>query len=85
MKYKNKKGISGVITMLILLALVLVAVGIVWYVVQNVLEQGQLETEQAAENIFADCVTEGGTVTTEDGVCTGGEISMIGGEYCCIV
>jgi len=82
--YKNKQGISNVITMLIIIALVLVAVGVVWYVVQNVLEQGQSETEQAASDIFEDCVNVG-TVTTVNGTCTGGEIRIIGGEYCCIV
>ncbi len=70
--------------MLIIIALVLVAVGAVWYVVQNVLEQGQSETEQAAGDIFANCA-DVGTVTTENGTCTGGEIRLIGGEYCCIV
>ncbi|MCK4552953.1 hypothetical protein KAT80_02005 [Candidatus Pacearchaeota archaeon] len=85
MIYKNKKGISNVITMLIIIALVLVAIGAVWYVVQNVLEEGQLETEQATSDIFNTCAGAGGTVTTEDGNCTGGEIRIIGGEYCCIV
>ena len=82
--YKNKKGISGIITILIIIALVLVAVGVIWYVVQNVLEQGRTETEQAAGDLFGDCA-EVGTVTTEDGICEGGEIRIVGGEYCCIV
>ena len=85
MIYKNKQGISNVITMLIIIALALVAIGVVWYVVQNVLGQGELETEQATDDIFANCVEEGGIVTTEDGNCTGGEIRIIGGEYCCII
>ena len=83
--YKNKRGISHVITMLIIIALVLVAIGGVWVVVQNVLDQGASQTEQAATDMFADCVEIGGTVTTENGNCTGGEIKIIGGEYCCIV
>ena len=83
--YKNKQGISDVIVILIIIALTLVAIGAVWYVVQNVLEQGQEEAEQATEDIFADCVESGGIITTVDGNCTGGEIRMIGGEYCCIV
>jgi len=35
----NKKGISGIILTLIMIVLVIVAVGIVWYVVNNVLTQ----------------------------------------------
>ena len=35
----NKKGISGIILTIIMIGLVLVAVGIVWYVVNNVLTE----------------------------------------------
>lgn len=37
---KNKKGLSIVVTTLIIILLVLVAIGIVWLVVRNVVEQG---------------------------------------------
>jgi len=40
---KNTKGLSAVITTLIIILLVLVAVGIVWVVVRNVIDEG---TEQ---------------------------------------
>ena len=85
--YKNKRGISGVITMLIIIALVLVAVGLVWYVVNNILEQGQAESEQAASDIFDKCPTADITDKNDStSVCTGDEeIRIIGGEYCCIV
>jgi hypothetical protein len=36
----NKKGLSTVVTTLIIILLVLVAIGIVWVVVRNVIEQG---------------------------------------------
>ena len=42
--YKSKKGISGIITILIIIALVLVAVGVIWYVVQNVLRKKLQDT-----------------------------------------
>lgn len=38
--FGNKRGLSGVIVTLILILLVLVAVGVVWVVVQNILESG---------------------------------------------
>ncbi len=81
---KNKQGLSGIITMLIIIALVLVAIGAVWYVIQNVLEQGKTETEEATGDIFADCATEGGVVSNETATCVTGEKRLIGGEYCCI-
>ncbi len=82
----NKKGISAIITMLIIIALVLVAVGVVWYVVQNVLEQGQIETEQAASDLFGDCPAADITDETDSGTVCGAseEVRIVGGEYCCV-
>ena len=37
---KNKKGLSMVITTLIIILLVLVAIGIIWVVVKNVIDKG---------------------------------------------
>lgn len=84
--YKNKRGISGVITMLIIIALVLVAIGVVWYVIQNILEQGQEETEQASGDIFNDCEVDAGgtTMVNETYPTCSGEVRIVGGEYCCI-
>lgn len=74
------------ITMLIIIALALIAVGVVWFVVQNILEQGQAESEQAASDIFADCPVADVTDVNDSGsVCTGSEeVRIIGGEYCCV-
>ncbi len=83
MEYK-KQGMSAIVTMMIIIALALVAVGVLWYVYQNVLEGAQEEVEQGATDVFAVC-TDVGTITTEDGTCEGGEIRIIGGEYCCII
>lgn len=82
----NKKGISGIITMLIIIALVLVAVGVVWYVVQNILEQGQAETEQAASDLFDECPAADITDETDSGgICLATEeVRIVGGEYCCV-
>jgi len=82
--YRDKQGISGVITMLIIIALVLVAIGAVWYVVQNVLQEGQAETEQGLDDLFGECPAD--KITTVDGTCDEGEeVRMVNGEYCCVV
>jgi len=49
----QKKGLSAVITAVIMIVLVLVAIGIVWYVYKGVIESGtdQIESETACLNI----------------------------------
>ena len=82
--YKNNRGMSGIVVMLIIIALALVAIGVFWYVYQGVLSNAQTEVEQGSGDLFANCA-DVGNVTTEDGTCDGGEIRIVGGEYCCIV
>ncbi len=51
---KNTKGLSAVITTLIIILLVLVAVGIVWVVVNNVLEEGSEQLEIGSKCLSVD-------------------------------
>lgn len=57
----KKKGLSAVITTLIIILLVLVAVGIIWVVVRNVVEQGaqqiDINTKCVAVDVRAVSVT----------------------------
>ena len=48
---KNRKGISGVITAVIMIALVLVAAVIVWVVVRNIV-QGQLTGVESCFGVY---------------------------------
>lgn len=48
---KSKKGVSGVVAMVILIALVLAAVAIVWVVVNNIVETG-IEGSESCFGIF---------------------------------
>jgi len=50
----NKKGLSEVVTTLIIILLVLVAIGIVWVVVNNILESGTQQTEISAKCLQID-------------------------------
>ncbi len=52
MQKLNRKGLSEVVTAIIVILLVLVAVGIIWAVVQNLLNQG---SEEAKGGV--DCIT----------------------------
>ncbi len=51
---QNKRGMSDVVTTLIVILLVLVAVGIVWVVVSNVLESGAEQTEISSKCLGID-------------------------------
>lgn len=84
---KQKKGISGVITMLIIVALALVAVGAVWYVIQNILDKGTAEVDKTAGDLFNECPTADVTDATDSGsVCLSTEkiVVTIDGVYCCV-
>ena len=51
---ENKKGLSEVVTTLIIILLVLVAIGIVWVVVNNVLQSGTEQAELSAKCLNVD-------------------------------
>ncbi len=65
---ENKRGLSAIVATLIIILLVLVAVGIIWVVVRNVVqggsEQVELSTKCIAVDLRAVSVTE---VVGEDG------------------
>ena len=66
---KNKKGLSAVVTTLIIILLVLVAVGIIWVVIQNVVTEGSEQVKSGAScigvqvNIKSATCTDGDTCT----------------------
>jgi len=51
---KNKKGLSTVITTLLIVLLVLVAIGIIWVVVSNLVEKGTEQTQLTTNCLEAD-------------------------------
>jgi len=61
----NKKGLSTVVTTLIIILLVFVAVGIVWVVVKNVIEEGASQID-----IGAKCINNVVKATAITGNCT---------------
>jgi flagellin-like protein len=65
----NKKGLSEVVTTLIIILLVLVAIGIVWVVVNNVLQSGSQQAE-----ISAKCLEVSIQATAAS--CTGGTCNV---------
>ncbi len=47
--FKSKKGISGVITVVILVALALIAIGVVWATISNIITKNTQSTDLAAK------------------------------------
>jgi len=64
-KNSDKKGLSTVVTTLIIILLVFVAIGIVWVVVRNVVEQGAGQID-----IGAKCIGSSVAATSVTGNCT---------------
>ena len=65
----NKRGLSAVITTLIIILLVIVAVGIIWVVVRNVIEEGATSIELSTKCLAVDTratVVNGTTGTLYD-------------------
>lgn len=90
----NKKGISDVVITLIIIGIALIVVGIVWYVIQNVLNQGESKIYQGMDDLFGDCTSTdiGGLVMINithieiDTFCDTdlNQVKAINGKYCCI-
>jgi len=51
---KNKRGLSAIVATLIIILLVLVAVGIIWVVVRNVIQEGAEQVEISTKCIAID-------------------------------
>jgi len=65
---KDKRGLSEVVTTIITILLVLVAIGIVWAVINNVLQSGTEQTENAAKCLQVDIKATAATCSGT-GVC----------------
>lgn len=75
----NKKGLSDVVTTLIIILLSLVAIGIIWVVVNNVLESGTETTEINAKCLQVDIQANAASCTA-GGVCNVTYKRSAGGE-----
>ncbi|MAG11070.1 hypothetical protein CMI44_02045 [Candidatus Pacearchaeota archaeon] len=80
----NKKAVSGIITILIIIAIVLAISGIFWYVINSVVGSARTEIEQGSADLYGTC--SDGKRTIEGGTnCSGSEeVRIVGGEYCCM-
>ena len=64
---KNQKGLSLIVTLLMIILLIFVAIGIFWYVTRNVLEEGTEQFELGSKCLSID--VRATAVTCNLGVC----------------
>jgi hypothetical protein len=65
---ENRKALSDVITTLIIVLLSLVAIGIVWVVISNIIKSGEQQTSFQFGTLFLDLQLEKVTVNADDSV-----------------
>ena len=82
---KNKKGVSGIVTTIVIIGIALVAVGILWYVIQSVITDQQEVVENSSKEIFQTCTQAGYYIMNDPYTSCSGSIKYIGGQKCCTV
>ncbi len=80
---KNKKGLSGIITTIMIIGIALVAVGVVWYTLNVVVGEQKENVENASGEFFKTCSEAGYTKMNSSSQTCDGAIKYIGGEMCC--
>jgi hypothetical protein len=69
--FNNKRGLSTVVTTLIIILLVLVAIGIIWVVVRGVIEQGSAQVDVSSACPLIDLkIKSNTTACSGPGSCT---------------
>ncbi len=83
---KNKRGMSGIMTTLIIVLLALVAIGIVWKTVLPIVNKGAESAETEGTYLTSYCEDDevGGIICNEDEICTGREVTTLDTSRCCI-
>jgi len=89
----DKKGLSGILTVLIIIAIALAVVGVIWIVINNLIGQTEEEVYKRSEDLWTTCPST--AITTKDGTadasigaraCLGTEeVRIVGGKYCCVL
>ena len=79
----HKRGLSSIVITLILIAVSLAVVGIVWFVISNVLNSTSDDINQRTSALFQTCVEAGLLKMNKTDICSNGTIAYIGGEKCC--
>ena len=79
----NKRGMSDVVTTIVIIGVALVVVGVVWYVINSVIETQTTKVENASGEMYQTCdEAEYDQMISEAATCDG-TIKYLGGQKCC--
>lgn len=79
----SKKGLSGIVTTLIIIGIALAAVGVIWYVLNTVVEEQAGEVTDASSAVYQSCAdASAGTAMNSTASCDV-SVTYHGGEKCC--
>lgn len=78
----KKRGMSDVITTIVIIGVALVVVGVVWYVINNVIETQTDKVENASDEMYQTCSEAGYSKMRDNSTCTTA-VKYLGGEKCC--
>ena len=81
----KKQGLSGIVTTIIIIGIALVAVGVVWYILNTVIEEQKETVESASGELFQTCDEAGYYEMNDSVTICDGTIKYIGGQKCCTV
>ncbi len=84
---RNKKGMSDIVTTLIIIGIALAAVGAIWYVYNNIIKTQTASVTNQSAQVFQSCTEAGLKLMNETGsgsIC-GGVTTYHGGQKCCSV
>ncbi len=82
---KNNKGLSTVVTTLIIVLLVLVAIGLIWAFVLPLIQNSGTEVEEESQYLMKSCAELDGKICTNNQICANGSIYTVKNtQYCCI-
>jgi len=77
---KNKRGLSAIVATLIIILLVLVAVGIIWVVVRNLIQEGVEQIDISTKCLAIDLRAESVELTTGETESYDVTLRLAGGE-----
>ena len=81
----NKRGLSDVITTIVIIGVALVVVGVVWYVINNVIETQTENVNQSSSELMMTCLDAGYWPVNDSNPSCGGSIKYLGGQKCCTI
>ena len=79
----KKQGISGIVTTIIIIGIALIAVGVIWYILNTVIEEQKETVESSSGELFQTCDEAGYYEMNDSATICDDTIRYIGGQKCC--